>query len=123
MVDRRVTGCILFHLDNLNAGSHGGEDNGIHNREKNEFANLNFVYQTFFLVVGLVMFFNSMNRGLINGGRHFGSRFLGFLGVKRFIFWLLIGEFQLVWECISRGSCYYIGQKEKEISITISTWI
>ena len=33
------------------------------------------VYQTVFVLVGLVMFFNSMNLDLINGGRHFGSRF------------------------------------------------
>ena len=65
------------------------------------------------------MFFDSMNRGLINGGRHFGSRFLGFLGAKRLIFLLLIGELQsfiiLVWfgnhffftpsYCNSHGPC------------------
>ena len=29
----------------------------------------------FFVLIGLVMFFSSMNLDLINGGRHFGSRF------------------------------------------------
>ncbi len=45
--------------------------------------------QPFFVLVlvGLVMFFNSMNLGLTNGGRHFGSRFLGLLGAKRCIFY------------------------------------
>ena len=31
----------------------------------------------FFVLIGLVMFFNSMNLDLINDGRHFGSRFQG----------------------------------------------
>ena len=32
------------------------------------------------------MFFNSMNLDLTNRGRHFGSRFQGFVGAKRFAF-------------------------------------
>ena len=33
----------------------------------------------FLFLIGLGMFFNSMNLDLINGGRHFGSRFQGLL--------------------------------------------